>query len=40
MLYKVFLIRAQPTNAQSLAKDYRSFGLDEQTSNGDIDGDQ
>ena len=27
MFYKVFLIRAQPTNAQSLAKDYRSFGV-------------
>ena len=27
MLYKVFLIKAQPTNVQSLAKDYRSFGV-------------
>ena len=27
MLYKVFLTKAQPTNAQSLAKDYRSFGV-------------
>ena len=26
MLYKVLLITAQPTNTQSLAKDYRSFG--------------
>ena len=27
MFYKVFLLRAQPANAQSLAKDYRSFGV-------------
>ena len=27
MFYKVFLIRAQPTNTQSLAKHYRSFGV-------------
>ena len=27
MFYKVFLIRAQPANAQSLAKYYRSFGV-------------
>ena len=27
MLSKVFLIRAQPTNAQSLVKDYRQFGV-------------
>ena len=27
MLYKAFLIRAQPTDAQSLAKDYSSFAL-------------
>ena len=27
MVYKVFLISAQPTNAQSLTKDYRSFGV-------------
>ena len=27
MLHKVFLIRTQPTNALSLAKDYRSFGV-------------
>ena len=27
MFYKVFLIRAQHTIAQSLAKDYRSFGV-------------
>ena len=26
-MLQVFLIRAQPTNAQSLAKDYRSFGV-------------
>ena len=28
MFYKVFLIRAQPANTQSLAKDYISFGVD------------
>ena len=27
MLYKVFLLRAQPTKAQSLAKGYISFGV-------------
>ena len=27
MFYKLFLIRVQPTNAQSLPKDYRSFGV-------------
>ena len=27
MFCKVFLIGAQPTNTQSLAKDYRSFGV-------------
>ena len=27
MFCKVFLIRVQPTNAQSLPKDYRSFGV-------------
>ena len=27
MFSKVFFIRAQPTNSQSLAKHYRSFGV-------------
>ena len=27
MFYNVFLIRAQPTNTQSLAKDYRSLSV-------------
>ena len=39
-LYKVFLIKPQPTNAKSSANDCVWCGLDKQKSNGDIDGDQ